>query len=140
MIRSPPRGATSTSRSPIRSIFNDNVELARLDTRVEFVQEKRRDYEAIYGNLLGAIRANSADAEASLSELASDLRDLDRARDDIDHHRRGRGRQYRIRGNRNYTVTGDNRERRLAARKRLEAGSVLSTRAPIGLRNARSCA
>jgi class 3 adenylate cyclase len=64
--------------------FNDNVELARLDTRVEFVQEIRRDYETDYDKLLAAAGASSAGADDRSPEVARYLSELDRIRDDID--------------------------------------------------------
>lgn len=65
--------------------FNDNVALARLDTRVEFVQERRRDYEADYAKLLAAAEANSASVDDRSPDVARYLSELDRIRDDIDH-------------------------------------------------------
>jgi len=58
--------------------FNDNVALARLDTRVEFLQEARRRYEATYAKLLVA-------AEQDAPEVRRLLTDLDDIRDDLNH-------------------------------------------------------
>ena len=49
--------------------FNDNVELARLDTRIEFLQEERRRYEATYAKLLAAAEQSSPEASRLLTEL-----------------------------------------------------------------------
>ena len=65
--------------------FDDNVALARLDTRVEFIQEKRREYEADYEKLLAAAEANSPGVDDRSPEVARYLNELDRIRDDIDH-------------------------------------------------------
>ncbi len=58
--------------------FNDNVALARLDVRIESLQEERRRYEAILAKLLAAAEA---DHKAQASEL---LAELDDWRDDFD--------------------------------------------------------
>ncbi len=57
--------------------FNDNVELARLDTRVEFLQDERKKYEAVFARLRGAAAGRAAEAEMLLGQL-------DEARDDFD--------------------------------------------------------
>jgi adenylate cyclase len=58
--------------------FDDNIALARLDDKIEALQEKRRSYEAILGKLLAA-------AEAGNKPQASDLlAELDDWRDDFD--------------------------------------------------------
>ncbi len=60
------------------SDFHDHVALARLDTRVEFLQEERRRYEEIFAQLLPAAEAGRrADAARLLDEL-------DEVRDDFD--------------------------------------------------------
>ena len=60
------------------SDFHDHVALARLDTRVEFLQEERRHYEEIFAQLLPAAEAGRrADAARLLDEL-------DEVRDDFD--------------------------------------------------------
>ena len=64
--------------------FNDNVALARLDTRVEFVQELRRDYETTDDELQKAADAVPASAEDNSPEVARLLAELDRTRDNID--------------------------------------------------------
>jgi adenylate cyclase len=64
--------------------FNDNVALARLDTRVEFLQERRREYEAVFAKLLAAAEAQSASSDDRSPEVARFLSDLDRIRDDMD--------------------------------------------------------
>src|SRR5438067_2759596 len=58
--------------------FNDNVALARLDTRVEFLQEARRRYEATYAKLMVA-------AEQGAPDVSGLLADLDEIRDDLNH-------------------------------------------------------
>ncbi|MGO8918145.1 MAG: adenylate/guanylate cyclase domain-containing protein [Stellaceae bacterium] len=58
--------------------FDDNIALARLDVRIEDLQELRRRYEAVLGELLAATEAgNKAQAGALLGEL-------DEWRDDFD--------------------------------------------------------
>jgi class 3 adenylate cyclase len=58
--------------------FNDNVALARLDTKIEFLQADRQHYEEVYDKLLSD--ENAADAAAVRDELS----DLDRMRDRFD--------------------------------------------------------
>ena len=58
--------------------FDDNIALARLDVRIESLQEERRRYEAVLGKLLAAAEANN---KALTSELLSELDDW---RDDFD--------------------------------------------------------
>src|SRR5207244_1636315 len=58
--------------------FNDNVALARLDERIESLQEERRRYETILAKLLSA---TEADNKAQASQL---LAALDDWRDDFD--------------------------------------------------------
>jgi len=58
--------------------FNDNVELARLDTRVEFLQEERRRYEGTYAKLFVAAEQGSPEANKLLSELDGIRDDFDR--------------------------------------------------------------
>jgi class 3 adenylate cyclase len=52
--------------------FNDNVELARLDTKVEFLQEERQKYEGVIERLLDAATARRPDAARLLGELDED--------------------------------------------------------------------
>jgi class 3 adenylate cyclase len=59
--------------------FNDNVELARLDTRIEFLQINRKHYEETYARLL------AAEADGDAEGVRDELRDLDDLRDEIDH-------------------------------------------------------
>jgi class 3 adenylate cyclase len=58
--------------------FNDNVELGRLDTRIEFLQVNRKHYEETYARLLAAEAAGDAEG------VRDELRDLDDLRDEID--------------------------------------------------------
>src|SRR6267143_914826 len=58
--------------------FDDNVALARLDVRVESLQEERRRYEAVLAKLLAATEAHQ---QAQAGEL---LAELDDWRDDFD--------------------------------------------------------
>src|SRR5215831_5625237 len=58
--------------------FDDNVALARLDVRVESLQEERRRFEAVLAKLLTAVEAEN---KARASEL---LAELDDWRDDFD--------------------------------------------------------
>jgi adenylate cyclase len=63
--------------------FNDNVSLGRLDTRIEFLQELRRRYEAILAKLRPAAEAdNDAEAERLLADLDELRDDFDRRIDD----------------------------------------------------------
>lgn len=57
--------------------FGDNIELARLDTRAEFLQEARVRYEALFSRLASAAAARTAATEGLLDRL-------DEARDDFD--------------------------------------------------------
>jgi class 3 adenylate cyclase len=59
--------------------FDDNVALARLDTKIEALQEERRRYEAILAKLLPAAETGH---EAQARELHAQLDDW---RDDFDH-------------------------------------------------------
>jgi hypothetical protein len=58
--------------------FDDNIALARLDARIESLQEERQRYESVLAKLLPA---SEADIKAQASEL---LADLDYWRDDFD--------------------------------------------------------
>src|SRR5712671_2086404 len=58
--------------------FDDNIALARLDVRIEALQDERQRYEAVLGKLLAAAEANN---KALTSELLSELDDW---RDDFD--------------------------------------------------------
>src|SRR5712675_1436990 len=59
--------------------FDDNIALARLDVRIEALQEELQRYESVLGKLLGA-------AEADNKVLATELlAELDDWRDDFDH-------------------------------------------------------
>ncbi len=58
--------------------FNDNIALARLDTRIEFLQEQRRRYEAIFAKLRPAAIAQHHE------EVDRWLDELDALRDDFD--------------------------------------------------------
>jgi class 3 adenylate cyclase len=57
--------------------FDDNVALARLDTKVEFLQEKRRNYEAFVASIRSAFEAQQFDGVRRL------LRELEDRTDDI---------------------------------------------------------
>ncbi len=58
--------------------FDDNVALARLDVRIESLQEERRRYESVLSKLLAATEAHR---QAQVGEL---LTELDDWRDDFD--------------------------------------------------------
>ncbi len=58
--------------------FDDNIALARLDDKIEALQEKRRSYEAILGKLLAATEAGNKPGASDL------LAELDDWRDDFD--------------------------------------------------------
>jgi len=77
--------------------FNDNVELARLDTRIEFIQEMRRQYESVHEKLLSAVGSAATDASGEPARL---LTELDHIRDDIDYRLDGvRGEMRRLAAN-----------------------------------------
>ncbi|HEX3415010.1 MAG TPA: HAMP domain-containing protein, partial [Stellaceae bacterium] len=59
--------------------FDDNIALARLDVRVESLQEERQRYEAVLAKLLAAA---GAEDKASTAQY---LAELDELRDDLDH-------------------------------------------------------
>src|SRR5246127_2750734 len=59
--------------------FDDNIALARLDVRVESLQEERQRYEAVLAKLLAAA---AADDKALTTQY---LAELDELRDDLDH-------------------------------------------------------
>jgi class 3 adenylate cyclase len=67
--------------------FDDNVALARLDTRVEYLQEERKRYDAVLDKLLVAAAARGPAADALLAQLDEVRDDFDRriaaARDDM---------------------------------------------------------
>jgi len=63
--------------------FNDNVELGRLDTKIEFLQSNRKHYEEIYARLLGAENAGD---KAGVRDALGDLDDL---RDEVDRRLEG---------------------------------------------------
>jgi class 3 adenylate cyclase len=58
--------------------FNDNVALARLDTKIEFLQGDRKRYEEVYSDLL------SDENAANAAGVRAELDDLDRLRDRFD--------------------------------------------------------
>jgi class 3 adenylate cyclase len=58
--------------------FDDNIALARLDVRIESLQEERRGYEAVLSKLLAAAEVGNKVLETEL------LRELDDRRDDFD--------------------------------------------------------
>jgi class 3 adenylate cyclase len=58
--------------------FDDNIALARLDDKIEALQEKRQRYEAILGKLLAAAEAGDKPLTGQL------LAELDEWRDDFD--------------------------------------------------------
>ena len=58
--------------------FDDNITLARLDVRIEWLQEERRGYEAVLSKLLAAAEVGNKVLETEL------LRELDDRRDDFD--------------------------------------------------------
>jgi class 3 adenylate cyclase len=59
--------------------FNDNIALARLDTRIEYLQDERRRYEAVLAKLIPTAEAG---AHAETDRLLAELDDL---RDEFDH-------------------------------------------------------
>lgn len=69
--------ARSTINRQIEDLldFNDDIALARLDTRIEFLQDLRKRYEAVVARLLPEARAGArAETERHLDELDA-LRD-----------------------------------------------------------------
>ena len=67
--------------------FDDNIALARLDDRIEALQEERVRYESILGKLLAAAAGNSpqsAELAAALDDQRDDFdRKIDTARSDM---------------------------------------------------------
>src|SRR5215472_5412327 len=59
--------------------FDDNIALARLDDKIENLQEQRQHYEAVLGKLLAAAEAGNKPVAGEL------LGELDDSRDDFDH-------------------------------------------------------
>jgi len=59
--------------------FDDNIALARLDDKIEALQEERQRYEAVLGKLLAAAAAGDKPLTTQL------LGELDEWRDDFDH-------------------------------------------------------
>jgi len=59
--------------------FDDNIALARLDDKIEDLQDERHRYEGILGNLLAAAEAGNKPVAGEL------LGELDDLRDDFDH-------------------------------------------------------
>ena len=58
--------------------FNDNVALARLDTRVEYLQDQRLGYEEVLARLVTAVEAGNR------PEAGQQMAELDRRRDEFD--------------------------------------------------------
>ncbi|HWB51670.1 MAG TPA: adenylate/guanylate cyclase domain-containing protein [Stellaceae bacterium] len=58
---------------------SDNIEIARLDTEIAFLQEQRKKYELVFAKLLDAARNDDAEADSLLQEL-------DNVRDEFDQH------------------------------------------------------
>jgi len=68
--------------------FDDNIALARLDDKIEDLQEERRRYEGILGKLLGAAEAGNKPVAGELLGELDDLRDdfdrkIDAARNEM---------------------------------------------------------
>jgi len=61
-----------------RLSLSDNVELARLDTQMEFLQEERKKYEQVFANLFDAARNHEVNAASLLGELDGIRDDFDR--------------------------------------------------------------
>jgi class 3 adenylate cyclase len=64
--------------------FNDNVALARLDTRIEFIQEIRKQYERVHQELVDVATKKTTVADENSPDVVRWLSELDRIRDDID--------------------------------------------------------
>ena len=64
--------------------FDDDIQLARLETRVGFIQEVRQQYEDVRAKLINAVAGNATTVNENSPEVAVLLADLDRLRDDID--------------------------------------------------------
>jgi class 3 adenylate cyclase len=58
--------------------FDDNVKLARLDTHVEFLQDARHHYEALFDRLLTAATGRAPEAAGLLDQLDETRDDFDR--------------------------------------------------------------
>ena len=68
--------------------FDDNIALARLDDKIEDLQEERRRYEGVLGKLLGAAEAGNKPVAGELLGELDDLRDdfdrkIDAARNEM---------------------------------------------------------
>ena len=68
--------------------FDDNIALARLDDKIEFLQEERQRYEGVLGKLLAAAEAGNKPVAGELLGELDDLRDdfdrkIDAARDEM---------------------------------------------------------
>ena len=68
--------------------FDDNIALARLDDKIEDLQEERRRYEGVLGKLLGAAQAGNKPVAGELLGELDDLRDdfdrkIDAARNEM---------------------------------------------------------
>src|SRR5580693_88754 len=68
--------------------FDDNIALARLDDKIEDLQEQRRRYEGVLGKLLGAAEAGNKPVAGELLGELDDLRDdfdrkIDAARNEM---------------------------------------------------------
>src|SRR5262249_59039063 len=55
--------------------FDDNIALARLDDKVEVLQDERRRYESVLARLLAAAQADHKEQAAQLLAQLADLRD-----------------------------------------------------------------
>jgi class 3 adenylate cyclase len=64
--------------------FDDNVQLARIDTNIGFIQELRRDYEDVYNQLLHDAEAEGGTPAVHSTEITQLITQLDRIRDNID--------------------------------------------------------
>ena len=68
--------------------FDDNIALARLDDKIEDLQDERRRYEGVLGKLLGAAQAGNKPVAGELLGELDDLRDdfdrkIDAARNEM---------------------------------------------------------
>src|ERR1041385_2393682 len=64
--------------------FHDNVALARLDARIEFIQEIRKRYESVHAELMEVATGKTTIQDENSPEVARWLSELDRLRDEID--------------------------------------------------------
>jgi adenylate cyclase len=64
--------------------FDDNVQLARMDTNIGFIQELRQEYEDVYSQVLKEAKAEGATPDSHSAAITQLIAQLDRIRDNTD--------------------------------------------------------